>query len=62
MFGIDEELCACFIDWQKAFDCINRTKLMQILNETGSNWHERKLIRKFHMDQRVKLRQYQGDI
>jgi hypothetical protein len=20
---IDEELCACFIDWQKAFDCFN---------------------------------------
>jgi hypothetical protein len=20
---IDEELCACFIDWQKAFDCVN---------------------------------------
>jgi hypothetical protein len=19
---IDEELCACFIDWQKAFDCV----------------------------------------
>jgi hypothetical protein len=28
---IDEELCACFIDWQKAFDLVNWTKLMQIL-------------------------------
>jgi hypothetical protein len=25
---IDEELCACFIDWQKAFDRVNSTKLM----------------------------------
>jgi hypothetical protein len=25
---IDEELCACFIDWQKAFDRVNWTKLM----------------------------------
>jgi hypothetical protein len=28
---IDEELCTCFIDWQKAFDLVNWTKLMQIL-------------------------------
>jgi hypothetical protein len=26
----DEELCVCFIDWQKAFDRVNWTKLMQI--------------------------------
>jgi hypothetical protein len=32
---IDEELCACFIDWQKAFDRVNWTKLMQILKGTG---------------------------
>jgi hypothetical protein len=25
---IDEELCACFRDWQKAFDCVNWAKLM----------------------------------
>ena len=29
---VDEELCICFIDWQKAFDRVNWTKLMQILN------------------------------
>jgi len=28
---IDEELCTCFIDWQNAFDRVNRTKLIQIL-------------------------------
>jgi len=33
--GTDEELCACFMDWQKAFDCVNWTKLMQILKQTG---------------------------
>ena len=32
---IDEELCVCFINWQKAFDSVNWTKLMQILNGTG---------------------------
>jgi hypothetical protein len=28
---IDEELCACFTHWQKAFDCVNWTKLLQIV-------------------------------
>ena len=26
---VQEELCVCFIDWQKAFDRVNWTKLMQ---------------------------------
>ena len=32
---IDVELCICFIDWQKAFERVNWTKLMQILKRTG---------------------------
>ena len=43
---IDEELCICFIDWQKAFDRVNRTKLMQILKISGIDWRERRLISK----------------
>jgi len=31
---IDEELCICFIDCQKAFDRVNWTKLMQTLKRT----------------------------
>ena len=52
---IDEELCICFIHWQKAFDCVNWTKLMQILRRSGIDWHERRLISKLYMDQRVKV-------
>ena len=52
---IDEELCVCFIDWQKAFDHVNWTKLMQILKRTGTDWCERRLISKLYMDQRVKV-------
>ena len=36
--GIDIELCVCFIDWQKAFDRVNWTKLMQILKRIGIDW------------------------
>jgi hypothetical protein len=34
---IDEEVSAFFIDWQKAFDHVNWTKLMQILKGIGIN-------------------------
>jgi hypothetical protein len=33
-FDIDEELCACFIDWQKKCDRVNWVNLIQILKET----------------------------
>jgi hypothetical protein len=37
---IEEELCVCFIDWQKVFDSLNWTKLMQILKGNVIDWHE----------------------
>jgi hypothetical protein len=40
---IDKELCACCVEWQAAFNHVNWTNLMQIMKETGINWHERKL-------------------
>jgi hypothetical protein len=48
---IDEELSFCFIDWQKKFDRVNWTKLMQILKETGIDWRERRLISNLYMAQ-----------
>ena len=51
---IDEELCVCFIDWQKAFDHVNWTKLVQILKGIGIDWRERRLISKLYMEQKVK--------
>ena len=53
---IDAELCVCFIDWQKAFDRVNWTKLMQILKETGIDWRERRFISNLYMAQSVKVR------
>jgi hypothetical protein len=48
---IDEKLCACIIDWHKAFDPVNWTKLVQILKVTYIDGCERRLISKLHMDQ-----------
>jgi hypothetical protein len=53
---VDEELSVCFIDWQKAFDRVNRTKLMQILKENGIDWRERRLISILYMAQSVQVR------
>jgi len=53
---IDEKLSVCFIDWQKAFDRVNWTNLMQILKKIGIDWREGRLIRNLYMAQSVKVR------
>jgi hypothetical protein len=58
---IDEELSVCFIDWQKAFDLVNWTKLMPILNKIGIDWRERRLISNLYMTQSVKVRLNRGE-
>jgi retron-type reverse transcriptase len=58
---IYEELKVCFIDWQKAFDRISWTKLMQILKETVSDWRERSLINNLFMAQSVKIQLNRGE-
>ena len=58
---IEEELCVCFIDWQKAFDRVNWTKLMQILKGTCIGWRERRLINNLYMAQSAKLRLNRGE-
>jgi hypothetical protein len=58
---IDKKLCACFIDWQKAFDRVNWTKLMQILKGIWIDWRERRLISKLYMEQSVKVRLDKGE-
>jgi len=58
---IEAKLCVCFIDWQKAFDRVNWTKLMQILKVAGIDWHERRLISNLYMAQIVKIRLNRGE-
>jgi hypothetical protein len=52
---IDEEICVCFIDWQKAFDHVKWTNLMEILEKIGIDWRKRRLISNLYMDQSVKV-------
>jgi hypothetical protein len=44
---IAEELYACCTEWQKAFDGVKRTTLMQVAKEKDIEWRERRLISKF---------------
>jgi transposase len=59
---IDEELCACFKDWQKAYDHANWTILMQILNKLVFTGTKKKYIyiSKLYVDQNVKEWLHQG--
>ena len=58
---IDAELCVRFLDWQKVFDRVKLTKLMQILKGTGIDCRERRLISNFYMARGVKVRLNRGE-
>ena len=51
----DEELCTCFTDWQTAFDRVNWTELLQILQGNGIDWRDWRLISKLYVDHYVKI-------
>jgi len=51
---IDEDLCVCFIEWEKAFDRVQWTKFMENLKGTGIDWCERRLVSNLYMAQNVK--------
>jgi hypothetical protein len=54
---IEEELCACYIEWQKAFDRGNWILVKQILKVTAIGCRERNLISKLYMDHSLKCTQ-----
>jgi Reverse transcriptase (RNA-dependent DNA polymerase). len=61
MLDVIKDKFPCFIDWQKAFDRVDWTKLLEILRNIGVNWREHRLIRNLYMGQRLKLRLNQGE-
>jgi Reverse transcriptase (RNA-dependent DNA polymerase). len=40
VLDVKEEMCLWFIDWQKAFNHVNWTKLLEMLRNIGVNWRE----------------------
>ena len=57
VLDVKEEMCLCFLDWQKAFDRVDWTKLLEMLRNIGFNYREHRLICNLYMGQRVKLPQ-----
>ena len=51
---IGEELCVCFIEWQKAFDRVNWTKLIQILKRIGIEGEKEDLLANCTWSKRLK--------
>ena len=50
----------CFIDYAKAFDCVNHNKLWKILREMGIPDHLTCLLRNLYADQEAKVRTGHG--
>ena len=61
MLDVKEEMCLCFIDWQKAFDRVDWTKLLEMLKNIRVKWKECQLICNLYMGRRVKLHLNQGE-
>ena len=50
----------CFIDYAKAFDCVNQNKLWKILKETGIPDHLICLLRNLYVGQKATVRTRHG--
>ena len=44
------------VDFEKAFDRVNWTKLMDILKDIGMDWRDRRLVTNLYMNQTVTMR------
>ena len=52
----------CFIDYAKAFDCVDHNKLWKILNEMGTSDHLTCLLRNLYAGQEATVRTGRGTI
>ena len=53
-------LCLCFIEYTKAFDCVDHNKLWKILKEMGMPDHVTCLLRNLYADQEGTVRAGHG--
>ena len=51
-----KHICFCFIDYAKAFDCVDHNKLWKILQEMGLLDHLTCLLRNLHASQEATIR------
>ena len=49
----DQDIYVCFVDFEKAFNRVDWTKLLKVLKDIGVKWRDRRLIAALYMSQRV---------
>ena len=59
---IPEKYLFCFIEYAKAFDCVDHNKLWKILKETGIPDHLTYLLRNLYAGQEATVRTGHGTI
>ena len=57
---LQKNIYFCFIDYAKAFDCVDHNKLWKILQEIGIPDHLTCLLRNLYADQEAKVRTGHG--
>ena len=55
-----KNICFCFIDYTKAFDCVNHNKLWKILKERGISDYLTYLLRNLYAGQKATVRPGDG--
>ena len=55
-----KDICFCFIDYDKAFDCVDHSKLWKILREMGILHHLTGLLRNLYAGQEATVRTRHG--
>ena len=58
--GVPEKIYSCFIDYAKAFDCVDHNKLWKILNEMGIPDHLICFLRNLYAGQEETVRTGHG--
>ena len=51
-----KNICLCFIDYTKAFDCVDHDQLWKALREMGISDHLTLFLRNLYEDQEAKVR------
>ena len=60
MYLISSNICFCFIDYDKTFDCVDHNKLWKILKEMGLPDHLTCLLRNLYAGQEATVRTGHG--
>ena len=53
---LKKDVFVCFVDFEKAFDRVNWTKLMEILKQIGIDCRDRRPITRLYMNQTASVR------